>query len=115
MKSETPLKHKPDSRNAAAPASRLASRVDFLMLRLTLPIIAALTVAALAAPAAEARIWPIGFGLAAVSLIFFDFLESVWSYSQPHASGRRKVLGARLIASMRRSTSTSACTTRSIG
>ena len=81
-----------------APATR-ADRIDRLTILLVQPAAFALTLGALFAPRLADEVWPIVLGAIAVSLIFLEYLETVCSFAQAHARGRRRLKGLQLIFS----------------
>lgn len=86
-------------RSRSASSSTSADRLDRITGWVVHPLALAFVAAALFAPRLEDEIWPIALGVIAVSLIFFEFIETVWSFSQPHARGRRRSKGLQLIVS----------------
>ncbi len=80
-------------------SSTTADRLDRVTGWVLQPVALSLVAAALFAPRLEDEIWPIVLGVIAVSLIFLEFIETVWSFAQPHARGRRRSKGLQLILS----------------
>jgi Ion channel len=83
---------------APRPAT-IADRIDFITDWVIQPAALVLTLAALFTPRHADTLWPVALGAIAVGLIFLEYLETVWSFSQPHAQGRRISKGLQLMAS----------------
>ena len=81
------------------PKATSADRIDRLTVWVVQPTALLLVVAALFAPRLREEVWPIVLGAVAVSLIFVEFIETVWSFTQAHARGRQRTKGFQLIAS----------------
>ncbi len=82
-----------------SPPSTFADTMDRWVLWVIQPVALVLTLAALFAPRMADERWPVVLGTLAVVLIFIEYLETVWSFTQPHAKGRRRLKGAQLFAS----------------
>jgi hypothetical protein len=77
-------------------SATFADRLDLWTVWVVQPVALALTIAALFAPPDWPNHWPIALASVAVVLIFFEYLETVWSFAQPHARGKRRGKGLQL-------------------